>query len=341
MVNRKSKEGAGAGRWLEIVNWRKAQPKMRGRGNTWCKVYTSLLDHEGFEGLDDTSRVLILALWLYAARSGRHVFPSDPKWIAKRIPMLNSPPDFGPLLDARDAVGRPEPFLRYCEAPAAEEPEAEAKAKAKPKATGGAKRGRKPKTEKREEKRREQKRAEQTRDPNPNGFGKEEREKKRRVSSKPRAQKATPEQTRPDEGQKPANPKESEVGEAPAAALPRGTPPHSAPMRLGNVMKYLYWRDEDCVAFGYEVFRLLGLDKRYGPETEEGKADRGTFTKWLYVHGRTGDFEAARARGLAKAAYIRKYCRRPVRPGALWLDIMNGKCQAPRSPRSPPATAVG
>ena len=71
-------------------------------------------------------------------------------------------------------------------------------------------------------------------------------------------------------------------------------------------MKYLYWQDADCVAFGYEIFRLLGLDNCCYPESQEGKAERGTFTKWLYVNGRTGDFEAARAKGLRIAARIQE-----------------------------------
>ncbi len=103
-------------RSFELVNWRKAQPRMKGEAS-WLKLYTSLLDHDGFAGLDDTSRVLIIALWLYAARSGGHILPADPAWLRRKIPILNSPPDLKPLLDARDCYGEPTPFVRYCDAP--------------------------------------------------------------------------------------------------------------------------------------------------------------------------------------------------------------------------------
>jgi hypothetical protein len=103
--------------FFEIVNWKKAQPRMKGAGQDWLKLYTSLLDHEGFASMDDSARMLLIALWLYAARSGLYIFPADPVWLAKKIPMLNSKPDLNPLMKATDSYGNPAPFIRYCEPP--------------------------------------------------------------------------------------------------------------------------------------------------------------------------------------------------------------------------------
>jgi hypothetical protein len=346
MPKAKSKEGAGAnGRWVEIVNWRKAQPKMRGRGNTWMKLYTSLLDHEGFEGLDDTSRVLIIALWLYAARSGRHVFPADPKWIAKKIPMLHKKPNFKPLLEASDAFGNAEPFLRYCEAPPAEEAEPQAKPKR------GTQRTRKAKPEepeKREEKRREERRtektrAEQKRPPNPDGFGKERKEKKRRVPSTPR--KRTAQQSRSDQGQKPENPKQSEAEAASATLLPHGTPPPSVGRirgvcRIGDVVK-LHWLDPDAEAFGWQIVEALGLD---GDRLDrEVRSQWGAFAAWWVTakaHVPGPLLGELREKAVGKAKYIRKKGRSAKRPGAVWQTIMRAEL-ARFSSRAPPAAAMG
>jgi len=103
--------------FFEIVNWKKAQPKLSGRGNTWCKNYTSLLEHDGYASLADGSRNLLHMLWLYAARTGQHILPADSKWLWRQIPILNSEPDLRPLLETKDIYGRPTPFLRLCGPP--------------------------------------------------------------------------------------------------------------------------------------------------------------------------------------------------------------------------------
>ena len=103
--------------FFEIVNWKKAQPNIRDGDNDWMKLYTSLLEHDGFAGLDDTARMLIVGLWLYTARSGLHILPADPKWIWRKIPMLNSLPELEPLMTAKDVYGNPKPFLAYCQPP--------------------------------------------------------------------------------------------------------------------------------------------------------------------------------------------------------------------------------
>jgi len=92
---------------------------MKGGGNDWLKLYTGLLEHDGFCAMDDSARMLVVALWLYAARSGLHIFPADPAWLARKIPMLNGKPDLEPLLDAMDCYGEPTPFIRYCPYPKA------------------------------------------------------------------------------------------------------------------------------------------------------------------------------------------------------------------------------
>jgi hypothetical protein len=91
--------------------------------NFWLKLYTDLLDHDVYtdEGLSDSSRVLVTAMWMYAARTGRHIFPADPKWLYKKIPWLKQEPDYRPLLEAKNVYGEPTPFVRYCDAPKAQD----------------------------------------------------------------------------------------------------------------------------------------------------------------------------------------------------------------------------
>ena len=117
-VNQQSKaKRAKAGKpevaqFVEILNLE------RGRRH-WMKLHTSLLDDDAFASLEDSARMLIVALWLYAARVGQHVFPADPKWLQRKIPLLNSPPDLQPLLEARDMYGNPAPFVQYVDPPTA------------------------------------------------------------------------------------------------------------------------------------------------------------------------------------------------------------------------------
>jgi len=106
----------GEKRFFEIVNWRKAQPKMKGGGQTWMKLYTSLLYHEGFAGLDSTNQMEIVALWLYAAVSGHHILPADPQWLMQRIPLLKKPPDLELLAGLVDCFGKSDPFIKFCPA---------------------------------------------------------------------------------------------------------------------------------------------------------------------------------------------------------------------------------
>lgn len=135
----KDKSAATDRRFIEIVNWNKAQ--CMSKGNVpWMKLYTSLLDNDAFGFLDDPSRMLIIGLWLYAARMGHDVFRADPRWLRRKIPMLNRDPDLDPLLEAADDRGCPTPFLRYCGPlgtgqPSEPAPPAEAKPAGQEKAT--------------------------------------------------------------------------------------------------------------------------------------------------------------------------------------------------------------
>lgn len=112
-------QGAVESQFFEIVNWKKAQSRMKGGGQDWLKLYTSLLEHDGFAGMDDSARMLIITLWMYAARSGLHILPADPAWLKRRISILNGTPDLEPLLSATDVYGNSTPFVRYCKPPKA------------------------------------------------------------------------------------------------------------------------------------------------------------------------------------------------------------------------------
>ena len=104
--------------FIEICNWRRAQPQMPKLGATWAKLYTSLLDHEGFARLAGPEQLGMIALWLIAARTGRHILPADPGWIMSKADFLHAAPDLAALAAATDAWGRPCPFVRFVDAPA-------------------------------------------------------------------------------------------------------------------------------------------------------------------------------------------------------------------------------
>jgi hypothetical protein len=245
-------------RFFELVNWKKAQPRMKGRDNPWMKLYTSLLDNDAFAGLDDPARMLIVALWLYAARSGQHVFPADPKWLGRKIPMLNSEPELRPLLEAADIYGNPTPFVRYCDPPKPKAPRARKPAKT----SGGKKQG-------------EESRGEQTRpdsqdsqdlraEGNPSGDGNRvEREEKKGPASNSRADQsqsqATTEQTT-SEPEDPTNPDALGHGKATRVAEPApGSDKHTASHRRRRSLSSAVRYDRHDIFFARRVFRALAL----------------------------------------------------------------------------------
>jgi len=265
------------GKYIEIINWKKAQPKMKDGPNAWMKLYTSLLDHDGFGGMNDSARVLLIGLWLYAARTGHYILPADPKWLHRKIPMLHAEPNLKPLLEAKDIFGHPTPFLQYCDHPQvkkAKEQEFEA-AKDIKKGKDGAEKPAKPKKNKRAQKpgtdvatraharsrprsresRVEESRLEKTRvEPSTltgfgkekeeretlSGFSKEESRAEESTADQKRAEQrtATADQNRP-EPEKPENPMESEAGGAIQHIVP--TPPHSVrrsgPQAIGLIIR--------------------------------------------------------------------------------------------------------
>ena len=99
-------------RFLVIILWRRAQ-QYRKPNPPWIALYTSLLDHPAWLGLDDASRSLLVSLWLYAARTGvdGRVW-GDPAYLRSVLP-VNGPVDLRPLLEAKDGDGNPFPFIRW------------------------------------------------------------------------------------------------------------------------------------------------------------------------------------------------------------------------------------
>ena len=99
-------------RFLVIILWRRAQRYAR-PNPPWIALYTSLLDHPAWLGLDDAARSLLVSLWLYAARTGvdGRVW-GDPEYLRSVLP-VNGPVDLKPLLEARDGEGKPFPFVRW------------------------------------------------------------------------------------------------------------------------------------------------------------------------------------------------------------------------------------
>lgn len=337
---RDTKQTGGEGQFIEIVNWKKAQPRMKGGGNDWLKLYTSLLDHDGFGGLDDSARMLIVALWLYAARSGLHILPADPEWLARKIPMLNSKPDLEPLLNAADCYGNPTPFVRYCKLPKAGKG-GKARSKSKPDKTAGTKvatRARRAQKTRVEESRVEE--TEEREEPKPLRVSEEEkREKKERVVTSPRRkrkeQTAAAQQTGA-EPEKPENPMESEAGPAKAKLYFLPKPARSAirrsrsrPQRLGEVIcEWLpdHWQDPDAESFGWEIVQALGYpDDRLN---KESRSEWGAFASWWSKVKKAAPalaLDELRAKALQKANYLRLKGKSARNRSKVWFHIMNGE----------------
>lgn len=297
-----------SGGFFEIVNWKKAQPRMKGGGQDWMKLYTSLLDHEGFAGLDSTQQMTIVALWLYAARTGHHVLPADPKWLYRRIPLLKEPPELGPLAEAVDAFGNPNPFIRFCEPPKA-------------------RKTRSPKSQ--EEKSRVEENREEKREESRRTLTGSEEEKRERKDGLAQTQ-----QTETEQPEEPENPKESEVGPAKVYHVPR--PARSAfnrrqgPQRIGAVIgDWLpeHWRDQDAEAFGWEIVRALGYAE--DRDDQHSRAEWGAFAKfWCEIKSRASPMLLGELRGIAvkKATFVNSPKAKSARnKSAVWFEIMYGE----------------
>jgi hypothetical protein len=336
-------------RYFEIVNWHKAQPRMTGANNPWMKLYTSLLDNQAFERLDDSARVLLMGLWLYAARSGKCVFPADPEWIWRKIPFLTQKPDFKPLLEAADDLGNTTPFVRYYDpkkAAKSDKPDKPEKPRKRAKKADSASRTRTRARESREEKsREEQKRAEKCTksvtdlDNNfarinmgLNGFS--EREQKRAKPKHSRAE-TTAEESNASTAQqrrKPRNPKEPEAESAKRLASigPKETEVgadagHHVParsrsayrggniVRLGEIVGGMFpahWQDRDAEAFGWDMVETLGLNNNR--DDMESRSSWGAFASWwskLKFVASVEICEQLRAKAFDKAKHLRRYAK--------------------------------
>jgi len=314
--------------FFEIVNWKRAQPRMKDGPNDWLKLYTSLLEHDGFCGMDDSARMLIVALWLYAARSGLYIFPSDPAWLARKIPMLNNKPDLGPLLDTKDIYGNPTPFVRYCDPPKTKNVK-----KAGPPAKKPKSKKEKSKTEesRTEESRTEKKREEETKSLRISE--KKKREKKERISTEAEQTAVTaapqPEALEPE---KPENPIDSEAGSAKRYVLPRPTRSDirdKRPKSIGAIIgEWIpsHWLDPDAESFGWEIVRALGYpDDQYNLKS---RSEWGAFAAWwtrVKQSAPTIVLDELRARAINKAVYLRTKGKSAKNPSAVWFHIMNGE----------------
>lgn len=328
--------------YIEIVNWKRAQPNMPEGPAQWMKLYPSLLRNDGFAELDDASRVLLVCLWMLAAETGRHVLPADPKWLRRSIPILNSEPDLRPLLEAKNAYGEPTPFLRIVDKAGIynihNTPRIENKSKSKSKSKTKPLRASEKKIEKKK------RNASATADAvvTPDQNGEQERSKSQTKTKTPRPerpQKQTEDASRQtDRRGNPENPTQSEAKGAERAHAPKAPSLATGhdPCRLGRIP--IWWSDPACTAFSYAVFEALGL--RCDPESRQGRDERGTFAAWLFeTRARTpqqewGDIESY---AVAKARELVRKRKGIRKPGALWLSVMHKAI----CPRAGPEAATG
>lgn len=339
-------------RFIEIVNWKKAQPTMRAGHNDWLKLYTSLLGHDGFAGLDDAARMLIVALWLYAASTGLYILPADPAWIKRKIPMLNSEPDFKPLLDAKDAYGNPTPFIRYCRHPAKSTTK-----KRKTDETTGTGVATRTRGAQRVRNRREEKR-EKRRDETLTGFGRiEKKERKERVLNAPRNNKPgrteqaeeaeDRKETEAAEPEKPESPTDPEAGGAdtghivpspPRSAIRRAGPQHIASV-IGSRFPE-HWQDSDAEAFGWEIVKAIGLPDDRGNAMV--RSEWGAFASWWCRVKKAAPsmiLDELRAIAVGKADFVRRKAKKAKNRSAVWTHIMAGELNHRGVNITPPARA--
>lgn len=316
--------------FIEVVNWKKAQPRMKDGPNDWMKLYTSLLEHEGFASLDDSARLLLIGLWLYAARSGLHILPADPKWIARKIPMLNSVPDLEPLLKVTDIYGNPTPFIAYCDPPKAKK----AKKAAKPNKPASVKKPKSKKEKSRtEESREEESRVEKRREEETKPLRVSEekkKEEKKRISPAPE-ETSSAQTTEAPEPEKPENPTNSEAGSAKRHILPKPTRSvigDTGPRHIGAIINEWipdHWQDPDAESFGWDIVEALG----YSTDRNNliSRSEWGVFAKWwVKVKKSTPSIvlDEIRAEAVSKAVYLCTKGKSAKNPSKVWLHIMKG-----------------
>ena len=109
--------------FIEIVNWRKYQERMPDKGASWFKVHCSLANCEAFQALSYKDQMALIAIWTFAAESGRTVIKADRRYLFRNCRLLKEEPDLEPLLNAVDDYGRPNPFIRYVDSPVISDPD--------------------------------------------------------------------------------------------------------------------------------------------------------------------------------------------------------------------------
>jgi hypothetical protein len=306
--------------FFEIANWKKAQSRMKCGGNDWLKLYTSLLEHDGFGGMDDSSRMLIVALWLYAARTGLYIFPADPKWIARKIPMLNNSPDLEPLLNAADCYGNPTPFIAYCDPPKAKKANKDSKSCTPAK---------KIKKSKKEKSRTEESRVEQKKSLRVSG--EENRGNKERISTAPE-HTSSAQQAEAPESEKSENTIDPEAGSAKRHIVPkpiRSVFRRGSPQSIGSVIGEWFpshWQDPDAESFGWEIVWALGYsDDR---ENLKARSEWGSFASWwsrIKKAAPAAVLDGLRTKAIRKAVYLRTKGKSTKNRSAVWFHIMNGE----------------
>jgi hypothetical protein len=85
-------------RFIKITNWDKLQHYKK-RNPPWIKLHTYLLDDEEFECLQDDSKLLLICLYLFAARKGNGEIPDNPAYLQRKLP-VNKKVKLQPLIDA-------------------------------------------------------------------------------------------------------------------------------------------------------------------------------------------------------------------------------------------------
>lgn len=81
---------------ISIKNWDEFQ-HYKDRNPPWIKFYHSLLDDYEYSCLQDDSKLLLISLYLLAAKTSNKI-PYDLKWIQTKA-MLNKKPKLQPLID--------------------------------------------------------------------------------------------------------------------------------------------------------------------------------------------------------------------------------------------------
>lgn len=84
--------------YIRICDWEKFQHYKK-RNPPWIKLHISLLDNEAFECLHNDSKVLLVCLWLFAARKGNGEIPSNLSYLQRKLP-LHKKVKLQPLIDA-------------------------------------------------------------------------------------------------------------------------------------------------------------------------------------------------------------------------------------------------